>query len=169
MLNSMSFIFQGTGTGLVIPKSIFGDKFSDDVPSPGEGASFAMQSTIATIVRESSHSPENKKKYQFLPEEPMLSERPHTSASQGQLSDLINTAVVLKCGSDFPVATKESLEQLEEMKQRLIHSKEQECSSVFEMDVEEGGKQTKNMYFMVLKSTHSKEYSIGHKKTATYY
>ena len=145
----MSFIFQGTGTGLVIPKSIFGDKFSDDVPSPGEGASFAMQSTIATIVRESSHSPENKKKYQFLPEEPMLSERPHTSASQGQLSDLINTAVVLKCGSDFPVATKESLEQLEEMKQRLIHSKEQECSSVFEMDVEEGGKQTKNMYLYI--------------------
>ena len=56
------------------------------------------------------------------------------------MSDLISTAVALKCGSDFPVATQESLELLEEMKQRLSQSKENECSSMFEMDVEEGGK-----------------------------
>lgn len=134
--------FQGSGGGLVIPKSIFGgEKASNDVPSPGDASSFALQNAITNaILREPSKSPENRKtKYQFLPEEPMISERPETNTNQGQLSDLISTAVALKCGSDFPVATQESLELLEEMKQRLSQSKENECSSMFEMDVEEGG------------------------------
>ena len=72
----------GHGGGLVIPKSIFGggaDKSLTDVPSPGDASSFALQSTLATIRKETSESPEHKKKYQFLPEEPMISERPNTN------------------------------------------------------------------------------------------
>jgi hypothetical protein len=71
------------------------------------------------------------------------------------LSDLISTAVALKCGSDFPVATKESLEQLEEFKiysneqdhdfpvawSQRDGEKEQNSDFGFEMDVDEGGKE----------------------------
>jgi len=114
-----------------------------------------LQSTLATIRKETSDSPKNKIKYQFLPEEPMISERPNKN--QGQLSDLISTAVALKCGSDFPVATKESLEQLEEFKIKIYSKerehdhdfpvawsqrdgeKEQHSDFGFEMDVDEGG------------------------------
>jgi len=152
--NSNSFQGTGHGGGLVIPKSIFGggaDKSSTDIPSPGDASSFALQSTLATIRKEPSVSPEHKKKYQFLPEEPMISERPNTN--QSQLSDLISTAVALKCGSDFPVATKESLEQLEEFKiysnehehdfpvawSQRDGEKEQNSDFGFEMDVDEGG------------------------------
>ena len=70
------------GGGLVIPKSIFGggaDKSLTDVPSTGDAQGFALQSTLATIRKETSESPEHKKKYQFLPEEPMISERPNTN------------------------------------------------------------------------------------------
>ena len=45
----------------------------------GDASSFALQSTLATIRKETSESPEHKKKYQFLPEEPMISERPNTN------------------------------------------------------------------------------------------
>ena len=80
----INFSGTGHGGGLVIPKSIFGggggtDKFSIDIPSPGDASSFALQSTLATIKKETSESPEHKKKYQFLPEEPMISERPNTN------------------------------------------------------------------------------------------
>ena len=73
------------------------------------------------------------------------------------MSDLISTAVALKCGSDFPVATKESLEQLEEFKiysnehehdhdfpvawSQRDGEKEQNSDFGFEMDVDEGGKE----------------------------
>ena len=76
------------------------------------------------------------------------------------MSGLISTAVALKCGSDFPVATKESLEQLEEFKIKINSKehehdhdfaavawsqrdgeKEQHSDFGFEMDVDEGGKE----------------------------
>ena len=43
-----------------------------------------MQNAITNaILREPSKSPENRKtKYQFLPEEPMISERPETNTNQ---------------------------------------------------------------------------------------
>ena len=80
------------------------------------------------------------------------------------MSDLISTAVALKCGSDFPVATKESLEQLEEFKiysnehehdrdfsvawSQRDGEKEQNPDFGFEMDVEEGGNALKDKIFV---------------------
>jgi hypothetical protein len=40
---------------------------------------YYMNGPLATIRKETSESPEHKKKYQFLPEEPMISERPNTN------------------------------------------------------------------------------------------
>ena len=108
----------GSGPGLVVPKSLFGFKTGEslETPSPGD-----PDGIFSVAVKQD-------KTIQLLKANEDYDVQMTTSTSYGaHLSDLV---------SEFPVATKESLKEIQEMKLRL---KESENSDMFDMEVEDEG------------------------------
>lgn len=135
-------------SGIVIPKaSFFGD--TSDTPSPGEDSVFGMgnmaikaavdNGPFVLTVTEPMVQLDQVASNEIAQFEARSSQIVRPNAS---LSDVVTSAISI---GDFPVATQESLAQLEEMKQRLQAQKEDDPMFSMEVDQDQP-KSTKASY-----------------------